>query len=117
MKISVVPRGLLTWCCVVAAVFLSVGHICQANQVDWTRYYVDGVQLTGNNDTRYLKADPVVDWPLSFLKSASSRTTCLGDAWVFPSLISSTTSKTRIHTHPLQQIIGAPPCQVRMRRN
>jgi len=61
MKISVVPRGPLTWCCVVAAVFLSIGHICQANQVDWTRYCVDGVQLTGNNDTRYLKADPVVD--------------------------------------------------------
>ena len=38
------------------------GDVARAGKssYDWTRYCADGVQLTGNYDTRYLKADPTV---------------------------------------------------------
>ena len=45
--------------------FLLVLHVmgicCFAQGINWDKQLVDGVQLTGNYDTRYLNADPSVD--------------------------------------------------------
>ncbi len=45
---------------VVALVFLAGNVVCHADEIDWGRYCIDGVPLTGNDDVRYLSTAPGV---------------------------------------------------------
>lgn len=60
MKAALPSTGAFAARLVPALASLAGVAVGQIDEVDWTRYCVDGVQLTGNYDTRYLRADPVV---------------------------------------------------------